>query len=62
MQCQQTLAGHSRGVTSIAYCPITEYLFTGSHDTTIKVFIKSCNEIGVGSDKTFDRRVKYNSQ
>ncbi|PRP81779.1 hypothetical protein PROFUN_10649 [Planoprotostelium fungivorum] len=37
-QCAGTLGGHSRGVTCVLPWTEKNYLFTGSHDTTIRVW------------------------
>ena len=43
LQCSHTLNGHNRGVTALAFSTKLKYLFSGSHDTMIKVW--DCNQL-----------------
>ena len=38
LDVHSNLVGHKRGVTSLAYCEKTNTLYSGSHDTTIRVW------------------------
>jgi len=38
LKCVQTLEGHNGTVQSLAFCDTLRLLFSGSHDTTIKVW------------------------
>ncbi len=42
LQCVHTLTGHNRGVTALAYSVFKKLIFSGSHDTTIKLW--DCSE------------------